>query len=145
MRTQAEIKELCKIGYKHGSSNPIDGLDCLTFILYYLSKYKDIQLDISTSKYADDWYDKTPDVYIKGVIEYCDMLAYKPAMVIEEDTILFFSNMPNVPITHAGIYIGNGKILHCLDIRGVSQHKLRLCSNSLRYIGTIKKDKLGDE
>lgn len=120
-----DINELLKIKYKYNGTDPKEGLNCFTFILYYfnkLSEYESLQLP----NFEPNWWTKEEliDLFymtllklFRSAILY-DGTAY-PTRLYENQVLGFSKYDEYRKITHIGIYIGDKKFIHCCEKKGV--------------------------
>lgn len=115
------IEDLLKIRFKICGNNPDEGLDCLTFILYYYEKMLNKKLDIEIPVYGKDWEYKPEerDFYSANIKKYCKLKLFTSIEYLNKNDILFFYHNDSVRISHAGVYLGEGKFIHCLENSGV--------------------------
>ena len=132
-----KLYDLINTPYKIGSLDPKEGLDCLTFIIHFYTHILGMNLNIDIPRYSTDWYKDKPATYYLNAVKYCDLKKYK-GQYIEPYSILCFS-IEGRPISHMGIYFGNNQVIHCVEDKGVTIHKLSLCRKQLSYIAVIKE------
>jgi cell wall-associated NlpC family hydrolase len=136
-----DFKKYEGIKFKVRSFNKDEGLDCLTFILYFLKQEYNYNFDISTvPDYNKYWYmDKgLRGLYLDSVKHYCALKPYKEGVNIKIGQLLFFSYFNDAKaITHAGIYVGNNNFIHCTEEVGVCITKVSNYKKALKWIGDI--------
>lgn len=135
-------KEFIGIRYKNRSFNAIEGLDCLTFLLYFYKTIYNMDFDnIEIPEYKEEWYrdESMAHIYSKGITRYCKILYdYNETMPLKLHSILFFSQFDDPKkITHAGIYINSNKFIHCLEKQGVCISRLTTFKRRLKLVGEV--------
>ena len=135
-------EEFLNIKYKNRGMCVDEGLDCLTFILYFYKTHLKRDIIVNIPEYQQTWYKNkdTYDLYSKNIDKYINVKRFKDVKYIELYDILFFSVYEDVNIiTHAGIYIGNNKIIHCIENKGVVISDLTIMKNKLILYGNVKE------
>ena len=129
------------IKFKVRSFNKDEGLDCLTFILYFLKQEYNYDFDISkVPEYTKYWYlDKSlRSLYYDNIKQYCALKPYKEGVNIKIGQLLLFSYFNEASaITHAGIYIGHDNFIHCTEGVGICVTKVSKFKKVLKWIGDI--------
>jgi len=94
------------------------GVDCFGLILLF---YKELGFKIDDYQYKPDWFKGDYNFFLENYHKYAERIP-ENQMLMPGDAILFkdFNNCP----THIGIYLGNGKFIHCLKKVGVVINKL---------------------
>ena len=96
-----ELVELAKtyIGYRYvyGASSPSVGFDCSGLVTYVFKKYNGFTFKSRTSLYLDGTR-----------IKYAEL---------QPGDLVFFDTVGRGGITHVGIYVGNGQMIHAPNSR----------------------------
>jgi hypothetical protein len=78
-----------------------------------------------------------PDLYFIHVLNYCRLTKFNKNIKLEINDLVFFNHYEDSKITHAGVYIGDNRFIHCVYPRGVRVHKLSLFKDSISFIGKV--------
>lgn len=137
-----DTKKYIGIPFKTRSFDKKEGLDCLTFILYFLEQEFNYKFDITNvPEYDDDWYmnPNLKGLYVKNLEKYCTLTEYDNLSKIKEFDLLLFSYFGDKSaITHVGIYIGNNKFIHSVKGVGSCVTNLDVYKKALKWIGVVK-------
>jgi len=93
---------------EHGRD--IKGVDCFGLILLI---YKELGYKIDDYQYKPDWFKGDYNLFLENYHKYAERIE-KPE---PGDAILLSKNSESP--THIGVYLGNGKFIHCLKKYGV--------------------------
>ena len=136
-----DYKKYIGIKFKVRSFNKEEGLDCLTFILYFLKQEYNYDFDVNlVPDYNTYWYlnKSMRSLYYDNIKRYCDLKPYKEGVNIKIGSLLLFSYFKEPSaITHVGIYIGNNKFIHCTESVGICVTKLSEYKRVLKWIGVV--------
>lgn len=136
-----DFKKYEGIKFKTRSFNKDEGLDCLTFILYFLKTEYNYDFDINNvPEYNSLWllHKETRSLYYDNIKKYCDLIPFKPGDQIDVGNLLLFSFFnESKSITHVGIYIGNNEFIHCVEDLGVCITKLSNYFRVLKWVGVV--------
>ena len=111
------------IGYEYtfGGSDPLTGFDCSSFVCWSYTKSGVYNLPRTTAQ---------------GIFNQCDPIAKEGAKA--GDLIFFHSTYDSVGIvSHVGIYLGNGKMLHCGSPIGYANTETAYWQNHLYAYGRL--------
>lgn len=137
-----DTKKYIGIPFKTRSFNKEEGLDCLTFILYFLEEEFNYKFDKNNVPiYSDNWYMNKglQSLYIDNLKKYCDLTEYKDNVKLTENNLLLFSYFGDKKIiTHVGIYIGNNKFIHSVKDVGSCVTNLTTYIKALKWIGVVR-------
>ena len=98
-RIISSAKSLIGVPYRWGGTTT-SGFDCSGFIRYVFAKEK-----VSLPRTANEMYRMGKPV---------------SRSALRNGDIVFFKTARYAPVTHAGVYIGNGKFIHSSSSKGVS-------------------------
>ena len=114
----AEAENYLGYPYVWGGSNPSTSFDCSGFVCYVLTH----------SGYCD-----MPRTTAQGIYNRCTPISASEARAGD---IIFFTGTYNSgnPVTHVGIYAGNGQMIHCGDPIKYSFHQHTILAISLLRI-----------
>lgn len=126
------------IPFKTRSFDKNEGLDCLTFIITFLREVLNKEVTIDIPMYGDNWYndEELAKIYTEGIYKYCNIDVYSKHSILRVHDLLFFSYFDDVNrITHAGIYIGQNRMIHCTEKHGVIITKLSFMNKPILLYG----------
>jgi len=121
--------------YRHLAMVKGRGADCIMFVGGVWKEFgvfsKDLMplLEIEYSYYSPDWYKhETDERILNGIIAHFKKFAtnkvrapqYKPDVPLYRGDLLIFSTNRKGISNHAGIYLGDKKMIHASCSRGVS-------------------------
>ncbi|CAM4369539.1 C40 family peptidase [Paenibacillus typhae] len=112
-KLENEVSEVMGVPYKWGGTKASEGFDCSGFILYIFDKFN---LDLPRTSKAQ----ASTGVYVEK-------------SELRPGDLVFFDTSGN-GISHAGIYVGNGKFAHSSSSNGVSISKLSEGYYKQRYV-----------
>lgn len=137
-----DTKKYVGIPFKTRSFNKEEGLDCLTFILYFLEQEFNYKFDTANvPEYNDFWYmnKELQGLYVQNLAKYCTLTEYKKNVEIKENNLLLFSYFDDkAAITHVGIYIGDNKFIHSVREVGSCVTNLNTYRKALKWIGVVR-------
>ena len=118
---------------EHGRD--LDGLDCYGLILLF---YKELGCKLDDYRYKPNWFKEGYNLFLENYYKYAERIPENQAL-IPGDAILFrgFDKCP----THIGVYLGNGKFIHCLRKVGVVVSRLNQEPFESRIEGRFKLKK----
>ncbi len=136
-----DLSKYMGIPFKTRSFNKEEGLDCLTFILYFLEQEFGYKFDTNNvPEYGTYWYMnyKIRDIYIQNLRDYCTLREYdKKTRILPFELLLFSYFNEKEAITHVGIYVGDNKFIHCVQDAGVCVANLKSFERALKWVGRV--------
>jgi len=123
-RLMAEAQKYIGMTYVWGGSNPITGFDCSGYICWVYTKSRVYALPRTTAQ---------------GIFNQCVVLPREEA---KAGDLVFFTGtyQTSSPVTHIGIYIGDGKMLHCGDPIGYASIDTAYWSKHFYAFGRLEAE-----
>lgn len=123
------------VPFKEHGRDIKDGLDCYGLVILL---YKDLGYQLDDYQYKPDWFKEGYNLFLENYYKYAERIPENQAL-IPGDAILFrgFDKCP----THIGVYLGNGKFIHCLRKVGVVVSRLNQEPFESRIEGRFKLKK----
>jgi len=101
---------------EHGRD--MKGVDCFGLILLI---YKELGYNIDDYQYKPGWFKGSYNFFLENYHKYAERIPENE--IIMPGNAILFSVFDKSP-THIGVYLGNGKFIHCLRKVGVVISKL---------------------
>ena len=119
----------------HGQCVEGQGADCIQFITFLAKKFDWIPQTYSIGKYSRDWAIHNEKSLMKEKIkEYADQVDLETILI--GDVLLFSCGSS---AGHAGIYIGDGLMVHSTLRHGISEELVGTYTKELDSVWRIKK------
>lgn len=130
-----EVRSWLGTKWVHGQSVKGAGVDCIHFPMQVYKNLGVLPEDYKMPTYARDWamHNKT-SLIERGLEELCDRL---PTIDDAEigDIVVFKTGMTT---GHAGIYIGDGRVIHSEIRNGVREDNLSRFGNDVHSVWRVR-------
>lgn len=141
VRLLEEVQSWIGVPFLHNGRSKSQGVDCLGLI-YLLCKETGLDLpDGDGTGYRYDWFLHTPeDRYMDGLLKYGDKVERKDLRI--GDILLFKPGLITPSkldrVTHAGLYVGDGRFVHSRNGTTVEITELSYKAWDLTYAGAYR-------
>ncbi len=135
------MRKYVGIPYKH-LGRDTKGLDCYGLVVLIYKDKLDIELpDVHLYKFGTDACNYMTAFYTKKKYEHVSGFSklWTPVEDLEPYDIILFTVYDDIPApTHSGVYLGEGKFIHCMSglpvtINRLKDHWLKRMHSAYRY------------
>jgi cell wall-associated NlpC family hydrolase len=110
------------------------GVDCVQFIISLAKTAGILPSAYKTVKYSRDWYFHAEEsLILEGILGYCDKM---PDGDIQAGDIVLM-RFKRV-VSHAALYVGDGKIIHSVIRKGVVKETLEMYQRFITGVYRLK-------